>query len=151
VSKKVFCFLIPICLATAAFACWQTERPPAVLVARSLNLRVTDNGKARKGWKFDLHKADTLDRNEALRIGAYGKKSLASAMTDSLGMLSFGEVKPGSYWIVAGHSLSDSVAVQVAAPGGAAAGKRLWLDYDAEGCFEVVVENASLTVHSERE
>jgi hypothetical protein len=112
---------------------------------------VTDNGKAKRGWKFELHKANTFDRNEALTIGAYDKKSLGSAMTDSLGMLSFGEVKPGTYWIVAGHSLSDSVAVQIAAPRRAAAGKRLWLDYDAKGCFEVVVENSRPTAHSERE
>jgi hypothetical protein len=149
--KTLLCFLTPICFATMAFACWQIERPPVVLGTQSLNLRVTDNGKAPKGWKFELHKAITFDRNEARRAGAYEKKSVGSATTDSLGMLSFGEVKPGRYWIVAGESLSDSIAVEVTTPAPTAPKKRLWLNYYDDSCLDVAAENLGSTARSEQE
>ncbi len=65
---------------TAAFACWQMGGPPVVLLAvQSLNMRVTDNDKAQKGLRFELHKAITFDVEEARKTGAFEKQILKSA------------------------------------------------------------------------
>jgi len=90
---------------------------------------------------LELHKAITFDIEDARRIGAYERKSLKSATTDSQGLLSFGEVRPGRYWIVPeGGTLGSSIAVEVVSPGAVAA-KRVWLNYYADGCLDVVVES----------
>jgi hypothetical protein len=130
------------CAVTTGFACWQTETPKTVLPTKSLNLRVTHNDKAEKDMKFELHKAITFDIEEARQLGAYDRKSLKSATTDSQGLLSFGEVKPARYWIVPkGGTLGSSIAVEVISPRAVAA-KRVWLNYFADGCLDVVVEAA---------
>jgi len=127
---------------TAAFACWQMGGPPVVLLAaKSLNMRVTNNDKAQRGLRFELHKAITFDVEEARKTGAFEKQTLKSATTDSLGLLSFGEVMPGKYWIFAGR-LSDSVAVEVVAPTLLSVNKRIWYYHFADGCFAAVAENA---------
>jgi len=100
--------------------------------------------------KFELHKAITFDRNEARTVGAYDKKSLGSAITDSLGMLSIGEVNPGRCWSVTGESLSDSIAVEVTRPAADAPQKRLWLKYyHDDGGLDVAVESLNPTSHAE--
>ncbi len=141
-SVLIACAAI-VCSVTTAFACWQTDRPPALVTSNSLNLRVTDNDKAKKGAKFELHRATTFDREEARRTGAFEKAILKSVTTDSQGQLSFGEVKPGRYWIVPeGGSLSYSIAVEVTAANNRDA-KRIWLRYYDDGCLDITVENAT--------
>jgi hypothetical protein len=147
-KTALLCILISICFATVTFARWQIEQPSAVLGTHSWNLRVTDNDKAPRGMKFELHKAITFDRNEARTVGAYDKKSLGSQITDALGMLSFGEVKPGRYGSVTGESLSDSIAVEVTRPAADAPKKRLWLKYYDDGCLDVAVESLNPTSHA---
>jgi hypothetical protein len=90
--------------------------------------------------KFELHRAITFDVEEAKKTGAFEKQILKSVITDSLGLLSFGEVKPGKYWIFSGL-LSDSVAVVVLAPTPASVKKRIWPYYFGDGCFAAVAEN----------
>jgi hypothetical protein len=104
-------------------------------------MRVTDNDKAQSGLKFELHKAITFDVEEARKTGAFEKKILKSALSDSLGLLSFGEVKPGKYWIFSGRR-PDSVAVEVVAASRFSVNKRIWYYHFADGCFAAVVENA---------
>jgi hypothetical protein len=124
--------------ATAAFACRETGGPPVVLLAaQSLNMRVTNNEKAQRGLRFELHKAITFDAEEARKTGAFEKQILKSATTDALGLLSFGEVKPGKYWIFSGR-LSDSVAVEVLAPTPFSVIKRIWWHHFGDGCFAAV-------------
>jgi hypothetical protein len=125
---------------TPAFACWQTEPPAVSLSAKFLNLRVTNNDKPQKGLRFELHKAITFDLEEARKTGAFEKQILKSATTDSLGLLSFGEVMPGKYWVFSGR-LSDSVAVVVLTPAPLSGSKRIWLHHFADGCFAAVAEN----------
>jgi hypothetical protein len=130
---------------TTAFACWQTGGPPVVsLSAKSLNMRVTDNEKPVKGMRFELHKAITFDVEEEQKTGVFEKQILKTATTDSLGLLSFGEVMPGRYWIFSG-SLSDSVAVEVVSPTFRTVKKRIWYYHFADGCFSAVAENAANT------
>ena len=94
---------------TAAFACWQTGGLPVVLLAaQSLHMRVTNNEKAQRGLRFELHKAITFDVEEARRTGAFEKQILKSATTDALGLLSFGEVKPGNIGYLLGACLIQS-------------------------------------------
>ena len=127
--------------ATTAFACWQTGGPPVVsLAVQSLNIRVTNNDRPQKGLRFELHKAITFNVEEARKTGAFEKQILKSATTDSLGLLSFGEVKPGKYWIFSGR-LSDSVAVEVVAPTRFSVNKRIWYYHFGDGCFAAVAEN----------
>jgi hypothetical protein len=112
-----------------AFACWQTGGPPVVsLAAKSLNIRVTNNDKVEKGLRFELHKAITCDVEEARKTGAFEKQKLKSATTDSLGLLSFGVVMPGKYWIFSG-SLADSVMVEVVDPTPLSVNKRIWSSF----------------------
>jgi hypothetical protein len=141
VTRALILVVTLISLVADSFACGQTERPASMLGARSVNLCITNDGKPQRGSKFELHKAITFDREEARTTGAYERQSLGSATADSLGMLSFGEVKPGRYWIVTGESLSYSIAVEVTTPNANAPSQRLWLDYFADGCLDVVVEN----------
>jgi hypothetical protein len=68
----------------------------------------------------------------------YEKKVLKSAVTDSHGLASFGEVMPGMYWIVGG---AGDVALSVAAPTKNEP-KRVWVDEFADGCINTVVEKA---------
>jgi hypothetical protein len=103
-------------------------------------MRVTNNDKAERGMRFELHKAITFDVEEARKTGAFEKRILKSATSDSLGLLSFGEVIPGKYWIFSGR-LSDSVAVEVVTPTSLTVNKRIWLHYFADGCFAAVAEN----------
>jgi len=127
---------------TAAFACWQVGGPPVVLLAaKSLNMRVTNNDKAQKGLRFELHRAITFDVENTRKTGAFEKRILKSASTDSLGLLSFGEVKPGKYWVFSGW-LADSVAVEVVDPTPVSVNKRIWYYHFADGCFAAVAENA---------
>ena len=137
--------LVLSCSVTAAFACWQMGGPPVVLLAtKSLNMRVTNNDKAQKGLRFELHKAITFHVEEAQKTGAFEKRILKSATTDSLGLLSFGEVMPGKYWIFSGR-LSDSVGVEIVAPTPHTVNRRLWYCHFADGCFAAVTENAANT------
>jgi hypothetical protein len=129
--------------ATAAFACWQTGGPPVVsLAAQSLNMRVTNNDEAQNGLRFELHKAITFDVEEARKTRAFEKRTLKSATTNSLGLLSFGEVMPGKYWIFSGR-LSDSVGVEVVAPTPLSVNKPIWYYHFADGCFAAVAENVA--------
>jgi hypothetical protein len=57
-------------------------------------------------------------------------------------MFSFGEVNPGRYWIVSGSTLSDSIAIKVVASDIGAPHQRLRLRYSADGCRDVLVEDA---------
>ena len=135
---------ILLCLgATYAFACWQVEQPPIVVRTVSLVARVTENDAPRRRLTFSLHKAITFDDREARKQGAYEKQILKSATTDSAGVFSFGEVKPGHYWIVplAAAALSDSIAVEVVGPDAKAPHQRLWVKYFADGCRDVLPEN----------
>jgi hypothetical protein len=130
------------CPVTTAFACWQTEIPKALIPTNSLNVRVTNNGKAQESAKFELHKAITFDLEAARQTTAFERKSVKSAITDSKGLLSFGEIKQGRYWMVPdGATVFGSVRVEVLSPGAGAA-KRIWLNYSTDGCLEVSVENA---------
>ena len=130
--------VVLVCAVTVAFACFQAELPTAVLSARSLNLRATNNDKAEEGRTFQLHKAITLDSHEARYKGYYEQKVLKSVITDSGGLASFGEVDPGIYWIVAG---ADRFGVKVVVRNGDNA-KRLWVKNFADGCLDVALENA---------
>jgi len=142
VKQSFACILLLSCSVSTAFACWQTGGPPILsLASQSLNMRVTNNDKAERGMRFELHKAITFDVEEARKTGAFEKRILKSATTDSLGLLSFGEVKPGKYWVFSGR-LSDSVAVEVVAPTPVSANKRIWYYHFADGCFAAVAENA---------
>jgi hypothetical protein len=133
--------IILLWFVTTAFGSWISERKPVILAAHSLNVRVTEDGQARRELQFEVHKAITFDREEMGRTGAFEKACLKSALTDSLGLLSFGEVKPGRYWVVPkGGSINDSVAVEVTAPSEVARPRRLWLSYNAEGDLGVSVE-----------
>lgn len=137
-ASILLCFL-----PRQAFGCWPTDHPPVVLKTNSLNVRVTDNEAPRGQMTFELHQAITFARSEARRQGAYEKKIMKSVVTDSAGMLSFGEVKPGRYWVVlrGGGSLSDSVAVEIVAPNADISHQRLWVKYYGDGCRDDVAEN----------
>jgi hypothetical protein len=105
-------------------------------------MRVTNNEKPQRGLRFELHKAITFDVEEARKTGAFQKQILKSAITDLLGLLSFGEVMPGKYWIFSG-SLSDSVAVEVVASTPRSVNKRIWYYHFADGCFAAIAENVA--------
>jgi hypothetical protein len=125
-------------LAVPAFACWQTDWPRVVLATQSVNLRLTANDKAQEARVFRLHKAITLNPKQKPPEQFYEKKVLKSAATDSRGLASFGEVVPGTYWIVGG---ANEIALTVVPPtsGGA---RRVWVNEFADGCIEAEVERA---------
>ena len=125
---------ISLCFVTAAFGLWATPPRPVIFRGRSLNVRVAWDGKPQSGSRFELHKSITFDWEGARITGAFEKESLKSAMTDSRGLLSFGEVKPGQYWIVPrGGSVSDSVPVEVREPSAKGALYRVLVEHNGEG------------------
>jgi hypothetical protein len=145
VRRPLICSAILLWFVTAAFGWWIGERKPVTLAAHSLNLRVTTDGQERRELQFELHKVITFDQQEMRTKGAFEKACLKSAVTDSLGLLSFGEVKLGRYWIVprGSSSIDDSVAVEVTGRYEGDRPRRLWLAYNAEGDLAVVVENVA--------
>jgi len=134
-----------VCLVTSAFACWQAGWPRVTLATRSVNLRVTYNDKAQSGndkvqsgRTFQLHKAITLYPTQTPPEPYYEKKVLKSAITDSQGLASFGEVAPGIYWITGG---AGPVALTVILPTKGDT-KRIWVSEFADGCISAVAEMA---------
>ena len=128
-------------VASYALGCWQTEQPPVVVRAASLNVRVTDNDKPKTHTAFELHKAISFDPGDAQQQVAYQREILKSAAADSAGMLSLGKVNPGRYWIVYGATRSDWIAVEVHSPNTNVPHQGLWVKYYADGCRDVVAEN----------
>jgi len=100
-------------------------------------MRVTYNDKVQRGRTFQLRKAITLSPEPASRQARYEKKVLKSAITDSLGLASFGEVEPGIYWITGG---ANDIAVTIVPPTGSA--ERVWVNEFADGCINAEVERA---------
>ncbi len=135
-KRLALCIAVLICLAVSAFACWQTDWPRVVLATQSVNLRVTYDDKARTGMTFCLHKAITLNPKPPEQF--YEKKVLKSAITDSRGLASFGEVVPGTYWIVGG---ANEIALTVVPPTSSGA-KRVWVNEFADGCINAELEKA---------
>ena len=131
------------CSLTTAFACWHTEIPKAVRRANSLNLRATDDGKARRGMKLELRPGHSVRCARSALDGRIRKKEGPEVSNDRLhGPLSFGEVKGGRYWVVPeGGTLADSRAVEVSSPVAGTA-KRVWLKHYGDECLDVSVENA---------
>ena len=134
-----------ICLITSAFACWQTGWPRVTLATQSVNLRVTYNpkpqggdDKAQSGRTFQLHKAITLSPTHTRTEEYYEKKVLKSAITDSQGLASFGEVVPGIYWITGG---AEPIGLTVVPPTRSYA-KRIWVSEFGDGCINAVAERA---------
>jgi hypothetical protein len=125
------------CLA-GAFACWQTDWPRVVLATQSVNLRLTYNDKAQEGRVFRLHKAITLNPKQKPPEQFHEKKVLKSAITDSRGLASFGEVVPGTYWVVGG---ANEIALTVVPPTSSGA-KRVWVNEFADGCINAELEKA---------
>jgi hypothetical protein len=105
---------------------------------QSVNLRLTVNDKAQGGRVFQLHKAITLDPKQKPPEQFYEKKILKSVITDSRGLASFGEVIPGTYWIVGG---ANEIALTVVPPTSSSA-KRIWVNEFADGCINAELEKA---------
>ncbi len=136
--------LVCVFMPSYSYACWQVGQAGAIIQTTSLNGRVTDNEKPREGMRFDLHRAITFDRVEAQKTGAWEQPTLKTVTADSSGLFSFGEVPPGRYWIVSGKgNLSESFAVEVWTPKVRDAYQRLWVRYWADGCQDLLVEDAN--------
>jgi hypothetical protein len=134
VKKALVASVISLLFVTAAFGLWALPPRPVILRTHSLNVRVTWDGKPQSGSRFELHKSITFDWEEARRTRAFEIESLKSASTDSRGLLSFGEVKPGRYWIVPrGGSVSDSVPVEVREPSAEGPLYRVLVSHNSEG------------------
>ena len=145
-KKALVASAISLLFVVAAFGLWATPPRPVVLQGRSLNIRVTRDGKPQTGAIFGLHKAITFDWDEARKTRAFEKGSLKSAVTDSLGLLSFGEVKPGKYWIVpSGGSVGDSVPVEMREPSGKGPLYRVVVEHNGEGDLFAGLEVVSLS------
>jgi len=138
VKRLALSIAVLISLAISAFACWQTDWPRVVLSSQSVNLRVTYNNKALEGRVLSLHKAITLNPKQEPREQFYEKKVLKSALTDSRGLASFGEVVPGTYWIVGG---ANEIALTVVPPTSSGA-KRIWVNEFADGCINAELDKA---------
>ena len=132
-----------LAISVPVFGCWQTEQPPVLISAKSLNARITNNDEPLRTIKLELHRAITFNRQEAQSKGAYDTRILKSATSDSNGMLSFGEVAPGKYWLVpsGSRSLGESAPVEVIVADFRKPGRRLWVKYHADGCRDVAVED----------
>jgi len=87
---------------------------------------------------FWLHKAVTLNPKQKPPEQFYEKKALKSASTDSRGLASFGEVVPGTYWIVGG---ANEIAFTVVPPTSVGA-KRVWVNEFGDGCINAELEKA---------
>jgi hypothetical protein len=110
-----------------------------------VNLRVTYSPKGQSGddkaqskRPFQLHKAITLYPKQTPPEQYYDQKVLKSAITDSQGLASFGEVVPGIYWITGG---AEPIALTVIPPTTTYA-KRVWVSEFADSCINAVAENA---------
>ena len=133
-KKALVASAISLCFVPAVFGLWALPAGPVILRARSLNVRVTWDGKPQSGLRFELHRSITFDWEEARRTRAFEIESLKSALTDSSGLLSFGEVKPGRYWIVPrGGSIGDSVPVEVREPSVKGPLYRVLVEHNSEG------------------
>jgi len=129
-------FLASTCSVTTAFACWQTDWPRVELATQSVNLRVTYNDKGRSGRTFQLHKATTLHPTQTPPEQYYEKKVLKSAVTDSQGLASFGEVLPGFYWITGANAIALTVVPT------RRYAKRIWVNEFADGWINAIAEKA---------
>ena len=108
------------------------------MATQSVNLRLTVNDKAQDARVFELHEAITLNPKQKPPEQFYEKKVLKSATTDSPGLASFGEVAPGTYWIVGG---ANEIALTVVPPARSGA-KRVWVNESADGCIGAELEKA---------
>jgi len=135
VRSAILSLLALTCLGGSAFGCWQTDCPRLKLPTQSVNLRVTYNDKVQGGRAFQLYKAVTL--YPAPGQGRYEKKVLKSAITDSNGLASFGDVAAGIYWITGG---ANDIAITAVFPTNGKS-KRVWVNEFADGCINAEVES----------
>ena len=118
-------------ISSPGFACWQNEQPTVLISTNLLSARITNNDRPLRRMKIQLHTATTFSREEARSMGAYEKRILRSATSDAKGVLSFGQVSPGKYWLVpvGSRSLSESIAVEVIAAESRETEQRLWVKF----------------------
>jgi len=97
--------------------------------------------KPEKGIRFELHRARTFNRVEGWKTGLWEPKTIKSATTDSSGLFAFGEIPPGRYWLLVSRGWMN-FPVEVVNSYGRPPNKRLWYKYFADGCEELLVEDA---------